>query len=63
MAGADDVRVLETGAGDEELSFAFKVPMRRRMPGAALLSSMFYNLILLLGRENAVVVHSMRLRC
>ena len=63
MAGADDARMFVTGSGNEELRFAFKIPMRRRMPGATLLSPILYDLIPLFGREIAVVVHSMRLRC
>jgi hypothetical protein len=54
VAGANNVRVLVTGSGDEELLFAFKIPMRRRMPGSTLLSPMFYNLALLFGCELAV---------
>jgi hypothetical protein len=63
VVGADDVRVLVTGSGNEELRFAFKIPMRRRAPGATLLSPIRYDLVLLLGRESAIVVHSVRLRC
>jgi hypothetical protein len=51
------VRVLETGAGDEDLLFAFIIPVRRRMPGATLLLSVFNNLLLLLGCELAIEVH------
>ena len=63
VVDADDMRVLVTGSGNEELSFAFKIPMRRRMPGATLLSPIRYDLIPLFGRESAVVEHSTRLRC
>src|SRR5262245_8521520 len=62
VVGADDVGVLVTGPGDEELLFAFKTPMRRRMPGTTLLSPIRYGLVLLFVRESAVVVHPMRLR-
>src|SRR5262245_7024542 len=58
VAGANNVRVLVTGSGDEELLFAFKIPMRRRMPGATLLSPIFYDLTPLIGFELTVVVHT-----
>src|SRR5262245_4714314 len=63
MVGADDVGVLETGSRNEELSFTFKIPVRWRMPGATLLLPIRYDLVLLFGRESAIVIHSTRLRC
>src|SRR5262245_13583090 len=56
VAGADDVRMLVTGSRNEELSFTFKIPMRRRMPGTTLLSPILYDLVLLFWREIAVVL-------
>ena len=57
VVGADDVGVLVTGPRDNELSFAIKIPVRRRMPGATLLSPILYDFVPLFGRESAVVVH------
>src|SRR5215510_13242653 len=63
VVGADDVGVLVAGPGDKELSFAFKIPVRRRMPRATLLSPILYDFVPLFGCESAIVVHSPRLRC